>query len=307
MGKLDELEHRMGANADDSLTRVPATTAHQDSVVAMPERLKGLVKSRNAAEIPVDRIIADPNQPREIFDEESINRLAESLKVRGVLQPLWVRWDEGQICYILIAGELRWRAAMKAGLASVPCVIHEGGLDPGELLALQLIENCLREDLQPIEQAKGYRKLMELRGWSAGQLAEELHLPKSTITRALELLDLPAPVQDLVDRGDLAPSAACEVGRLERTEDQVELAERVVAEKLTRAKVVEAVRAKKEGRAAPVRSAKTEIRLDNGYKITVTGENADDGPEVLVEILRQAVRKLQAEIRAAAKGQGQAA
>src|SRR5512135_1638372 len=74
MGKLDELEHRMGANADDSVTRVPATTAHQDSVVAMPERLKGLVKSRNAAEILVDRIIADPNQPREIFDEESINR-----------------------------------------------------------------------------------------------------------------------------------------------------------------------------------------------------------------------------------------
>ncbi len=301
MKKLEELRRSMGANAADSLARGPAQAGEPERAMEVPERLLGLVKSRNAAEIALDRIIPDPDQPREAFEEESIDRLAGSLKSRGVLQPLRVRWSEEQSRYVLIAGERRWRAASRAGLSAVPCVIHESAIDPSELLALQLVENCLREDLQPIEQARGFRKLMDAQDWSARELARELSLPPSTVARALELLDLPAPVQSLVDRGDLAPSAACEVGRLERPEEQVALAEQAVAEKLTRDQVVAAVKSRKVGRKAPTRGTREEIRLDDGFRITVTGEGADGGRGVLIEVLRRAIRKLQAEERAAQK------
>jgi ParB family chromosome partitioning protein len=301
MKKLDELRRTLGANAADSLARGQAPAAEQEQAIEMPERLRGLAKSRNAAEIALDRIVPDPDQPREAFDEDAIDRLAGSLGARGVLQPLRVRWSEEKARYVLIAGERRWRAAARAGLTSVPCVIHEGSVDHHELLALQLIENCLREDLQPIEQARGFRKLMDAQGWSARELARELNLPPSTVARALELLDLPKPVQELVDRGALAPSAACEVGRLERPEEQVALAEQAVSERLTRDQVVAAVKSRKVGRAAPPRTTRAEIRLEDGFRITITGEGADGGRGVVIEVLRRAIRKLQAEERAAQK------
>ena len=143
MKKLDELRRSMGANAADSLACGPAQDGEPEAAMEVPERLRGLVKSRNAAEIALDRIVPDPDQPREAFDEESIDRLAGSLRTRGVLQPLRVRWSEEQSRYVLIAGERRWRAAARAGLSAVPCVIHETAVDHHELLALQLIENCL--------------------------------------------------------------------------------------------------------------------------------------------------------------------
>lgn len=300
MNKLDELRRTLGGNAADSLAHGPAPAIAVDPDAGMPERLKGLVKSKNTAEIPVDKIIHDPDQPREEFDEEALDRLAESLKDRGVLQPLRVRWDESMARYVLIAGERRWRAAAKAGLPAVPCVIHEGPIGSGELLALQLIENLLREDLKPIEQARGYRRLMETNDWSANRLAKELHLPGSTVARALELLDLPAPVQDLVEQGTLPPATACEIGRLgdHRAEDQIELARQTAEERLTRAAVVEAVKAKKVGQPAPAKAAKAEYRLDDGHKVSVTGSAVETGPEAVIEVLRRLIKKLQAEARA---------
>ena len=301
MGKLEDLKRISGANARHSLGLDDAGQGGPDPVgpVAVPERLVGVLKDKNSAAIPVDRIVPDPDQPREHFDEEAIGRLSESLKARGVLQPLRVRWDEARSRYVLIAGERRWRAARLAGLDRVPCVIHEGAVAADELLALQLIENVLREDLQPVEQAKGYRRLMETRGWSARELARELHLPPSNVHRALELLDLPAPVQDLVEQGSLAPATACEVGRLGegRADDQVELARRAAEEELTRAEVVEAVKARKAGRPAAERPAKLEIKFDDGQRVTVAGPAVATGPEAVVELLRRAIKKVQTEAK----------
>jgi ParB family chromosome partitioning protein len=246
MSKLDELSRRFGGFAEQSLAPL-APAGEPVRRAELPARLQGLVRSKDAAEISVDRISPDPNQPREVFDEEAIDRLATSLKARGVLQPLRVRWDEEQSCYVLIAGERRWRAAVKAGLARVPCVIHEGVVEATELLALQLIENVLREDLPPCALAKGYRRLMEARGWSAADLAQEIHVPHSTVLRTLELLQLPPRIQDLVERGELAPSAACEIGRLDQPEDQIAVAERAVVAGLTRAEVVAEVRSHRAG------------------------------------------------------------
>ncbi len=297
MGKRDALLKSAASHIDESVgTAVPS----QPSAVATsstPARWQGVVKSRSAVEIPLDKIERDPTQPREEFEPEALARLSESLRTRGLLQPIRVRWDESSNAYILIAGERRWRAAKMAGLSTMTAIVVEGELDQGERLAIQLIENCLREDLRPIEQARAYKRLMDLHGWSGNQLAKELAIAQGTVSRALSLLALPTGVQEKVEQGALAPSAAHEVAKLDDPVLQVEIAERVVAEKMTRDQVVEAVRAKKEGRELPSKSARVEIRLRDGSRIVLTGPAASAGPEAIASALRQGAKQVLAEAR----------
>ena len=205
--------------------------------------LQGVAKSKNAVEVPLDKIVPDPDQPREEFDPEALERLADSLKARGQLQPIRVRWDEARSKYVLICGERRWRAARIAEMTTMSCVVSEGPLDAGELLALQLVENCLREDLQPIEQARAFKALMDKNGWSGNQTAKALGIAQPTVVRALALLELPGLVQDQVEQGTLAPATAYEIGKVEDPETQQEIAARVVSEHLSRSEAIEAVRA----------------------------------------------------------------
>ena len=193
-------------------------------------------------EIPLDRLDRDPDQPREEFDEGALTRLAESMKAKGQLQPIRVRWDEGRGIFLIICGERRWKAARMAGMATMTAIVQEGTLDPGELLAVQLIENCLREDLRPVEQARAFRRLMETNGWTVSRVAEELHLSPAHVSKVLAMLDLPETVQAMVDAGQLAATTAYEIGKTESPNDQAELAARVVAEKLTRDEVRAAVK-----------------------------------------------------------------
>src|SRR3954449_977328 len=141
MGKLDELRRTAGANVKDSTgadrgQAVPAASGP-------PARWKGVERTRDAALIPVAMIVRDEGQPRTEFDPEELGRLADSLRNRGQLQPIRVRWDEGRGAYVILMGERRWRAAQLAGLDRLACVIHEGELGADERLALQLVENCL--------------------------------------------------------------------------------------------------------------------------------------------------------------------
>jgi ParB family chromosome partitioning protein len=187
-----------------------------------------------------------------------------------------------------------------AGLTTLSCIVVEGDLGDAERLSIQLIENALREDLRPIEQARAYQQLMEANGWSGNQLAKELHVAQAGVAKALALLNLPAPVQAQVDRGELPASVAYEVSRLEQPEEQAELAARVVAEKLTRDQVVDVVKARKEGRGARVPSTgRTEFRLRDGCKVTVAGL-PDDDPETVVARLKEALKAAQARAREAA-------
>src|SRR5262249_2306542 len=129
MAKLDELLRAAGGNAAESMGRAPATTMHGASppaAPATPARLQGITRSRDAAETPVTKMARDPGQPREEFDNESLTRLAESMRVRGQLQPIRVRWDDSLGKYVIICGERRWRAAELAGLATMSCIIVEG-------------------------------------------------------------------------------------------------------------------------------------------------------------------------------------
>ncbi len=170
MSKLDELRKSAGQNVKDS-TGGDRHAAPAPAASGPPPRWRGVVRSRDAAAIPLDMIVADPSQPRTEFDEEELARLAESLRTRGQLQPCRVKWVEEQGVYMVLVGERRMRAARLAGLATLDCVMVEEPIAADELLVIQLVENALREDLKPVEQARAYRRLMDAKSWSTRELA----------------------------------------------------------------------------------------------------------------------------------------
>lgn len=245
--KLDQIKNSLGGKMSESMgvgrtpvrLHAPGATAAADST---DERLRGIVRNKSAVEIPLDRIIRDDNQPREEFDQDALARLADSLRTRGQLQPIRVRWDEGRGVYVIICGERRWRAAAMAGMSRIACMIHEGPID---VLMVQLIENALREDLKPVEQAKAYQALIDRNGWEHQRLAAELSITGPTISRCLALLSLPPEVQVQVDQGKLSPSAAYEVAKLDDPVEQVAFAQTVIDGKLTKNQVIDAVKTKR--------------------------------------------------------------
>jgi ParB family chromosome partitioning protein len=306
MGKLDELMRSRGGNAAESLgggargTRVPAAAGAgaEQPGLSIPARLQGVVKLKGAVEIPVEKIHRDPNQPREEFDEAALGRLAESLRTRGQLQPIRVRWEDGtgagdgegqgQGRYLIVCGERRWRAAKMAGLMTLSAVVMEGEID---LLAVQLVENCLREDLRPIEQARAFRALKEAHGWSTRRLAEELALDHSGVAKQLLLLELPPVVQAEVDQGHLSPTTAYELTKVPDPEIQVELGRRAVAEKLTGAAVKDQIRAR--GKNPRPRLATAEYRARNGAVVLVSYPEGQAAAEAFIaEALGQVLRDL---------------
>jgi ParB family chromosome partitioning protein len=292
MGKLDELRRGAGGNAAESMggrDRRDLPQAAAAAGRAEKPRYQGLERLKGANEIAIDRLTRDPSQPREIFDEASLQELVESIESLGVLQPVRVRWDEELVMYVIIAGERRLRAAKMAGLKSIPCVVQEGELTESQRLIEQLAENIIRADLQPVEQAKAFRRLMDLNGWSARQLAREMHIADANIVRALALLDLPEGVQMQVETGQLAPSVAYEVSRLDNPEEQVSLAERIVAEKLTRDQAIAEVQARKSGQTGTVKRAKQEFRREDGTRITISGPAAAAGRKTLIAALQWAL------------------
>lgn len=302
MSKLDEMRRMTAGNVDDSMGvgRVVVHGAQASAGPSAPARWQGVAKSKNAAEIPVAKIGPDPDQPREEFDAAALQRLAESLKARGQIQPISVRWIEERGQYVIVCGERRWRAAALAGLSTMSCVVLDRPVPPGELLALQLVENLLREDLKPIEQARAYRSLMDGNGWSVSQVARELAVDHSNVSRALALLTLPGEVQGQVEQGALSPATAYEVSKLEDPDAQAKVAARVVAEGLSRAETVEAVRkasrAPAKGRGGKLKPRPTSrlIRAGDGYRLCVERKRGID-PVGLAEALREALAIVEAE------------
>ncbi|MEO5640626.1 MAG: ParB/RepB/Spo0J family partition protein [Sphingomicrobium sp.] len=151
-------------------------------------------------EISVGLIYPNPNQPRARFDEAAIDELAESIRERGVISPILVRPVDGG--YQLIAGERRWRAAQKAQLHAIPALIKE--LDDSSSAEVALIENIQREDLNAIEEADGYRKLIERHGHTQEQLGKLVSKSRSHVANLLRLLDLPTEVREMLIAGELS-------------------------------------------------------------------------------------------------------
>lgn len=154
--------------------------------------------------VRIDLITPSPFQPRRSFDEGKIEELAASIRNQGIIQPLVIRRKENH--YELIAGERRWRAAMKAGLTEVPAVIRDAS--DNEALQLALVENLQREDLNPIEEASGYRRLQEEFHWSQEETADKVGKSRPAIANSLRLLSLPNEVQQEIAQGNLPAGQA---------------------------------------------------------------------------------------------------
>ena len=155
--------------------------------------------------LPVSQIESCPGQPRHVFDPEKLEELAESIRQHGVIQPLTVRRLSSGY-YQIIAGERRWRAAKLAGLSDIPAVVIEA--DDRKAMELAMIENLQREDLNPIEEAQGYRALVTAFGLTQEQAAQRVGKSRSAVTNALRLLDLEPDILDLVESGGLTAGHA---------------------------------------------------------------------------------------------------
>lgn len=179
--------------------------------------------------VSIQEVHPNPNQPRTHFNETQLQELSESIREHGVLQPLLVRKSpEG---YEIIAGERRYQAAKIAGIDELPVIIKD--VDDQEMLALALIENLQRSDLNPIEEAKGYRQLIQASGMTQEALSKAVSKSRSAITNSLRLLDLPEVVQDMLYDGKLSAGHARAILAVPFEDARIKLAEKVVAEGLS--------------------------------------------------------------------------
>lgn len=177
---------------------------------------------------PIEKILARRDQPRRSFDTEALDELAQSIREQGVIQPLVVRRvDDG---YEIIAGERRWRAAQRAGLHDVPVVIKD--VSPDRAFEMALVENLQREDLNPLERAEAYRRLVEEHGLKQEQLAKRVGKGRSTIANSMRLLALPEDVRLLLDAGALSEGHARALLTVRDPDDLSSLARRVVKQEL---------------------------------------------------------------------------
>jgi ParB family chromosome partitioning protein len=250
------------------------------------------------AELPLDRIRPNPDQPRRRFDEETLEALAASFREVGVLQPVVVRPADETGDYTLVAGERRCRAARLAGMEAIPAVIRDvrAGLDS---LADALIENVQREDLSPLEEAAAYQQLLEDFGMTHEQVADRVGKSRTTVTNTIRLLQLPPDIQGLVERGELTSGHA---RALLGAEDEVyatRTARLAASEGWSVRQVEEAVReraggsvrkpARRGGRVRPAAIIELEERLsdrletkvkitytEKGGKLTVNYVSLDD-------------------------------
>ena len=172
----------------------------------------------------------NPLQPRKDFDPEGLQALADSIAAHGLIQPLTVREIEGGY-YQIIAGERRWRAARQAGLQEVPVLVIEA--DDRKVMELALVENLQREDLNPMEEAQGYRTLMDEYGMTQVEIAEKLGKPRPTIANSLRLLSLSEELAELVRSGKLSPGHARVLLGLKDEKQRLQAAQRIIALQLS--------------------------------------------------------------------------
>ena len=220
---LDEDDHVIIKEVKEREVKVKATSSSDEK----HEEDVNLTDKKN--EVPLISIQPNPDQPRTYFKKEEIEELAASIEREGLLQPILVRpVGKG---YQIIAGERRWQACKSLGLSSVPVCIREANDD--KVLELALIENIQRSDLNPIEEAYGYRRLMERRGMTQSEVAEAVSKGRSTIANALRLLELPEEAQQLLFEEKISAGHARAILAIPTKEGREKLTARMVKERIS--------------------------------------------------------------------------
>lgn len=259
----------------------------QAGAAAAPAPASG-ARGDGVASIPIEDILPDRSQPRRHFDETRILELANSIRSKGVIQPVLVRRDGDK--YRLIAGERRWRAAQKAGLHKVPVVIRDA--DDAEALEVAIIENIQRADLSPVEEALAYERLMKEFGHTQEQLGQIVGKSRSHVANLLRLLTLPPPVQEMLNDGRLTMGHA---RALVTAANPLALAQQIVRENLTVREVEDLAREQKPGAAKPgakrnassaakdpdIAALEADLSEAVGYKVVIE-DNGKGGGELRI-------------------------
>jgi ParB family chromosome partitioning protein len=187
------------------------------------------ITTSTPSELDIDKVTPDPNQHRKVFIEETLDELAASIKLHGILQPIVVREVEGN--YVIIAGERRWRAAKRAGLEKVPVIVRE--LTDREAAELALIENLQREDLNPVDEAEGYATLINTFGITQEEAADRVGRSRPTVANALRLLKLPAACLEALKDKRISAGHARAILSLKTEPDMNELLYDIIDDELS--------------------------------------------------------------------------
>ncbi|MGF6376382.1 ParB family chromosome partitioning protein [Clostridiales Family XIII bacterium PM5-7] len=223
--------------------------------------------------ISINDIKPNENQPRKVFNEEKIAELAASIIEHGIIQPLVVRKKEA--AFEIVAGERRWRAARKAGLKEVPCIVREFSDEENMLIAI--IENMQREDLNPIEEAEGLHQMIKTYGLTQEEVSKSVSKSRPYITNALRLLKLPEEIQTFVGEGIMSTGHARALISVEDKKVQAELCKKIIEEGLSVRKIEELVANIGKPKKRPVKKVKNadtvlverELKEIYGTKVTV--------------------------------------
>ena len=228
-------------------------------------------------EIPVGELDPNPDQPRQSFDQESIGQLADSIRDQGVLQPLLVVPASGGR-YRIIAGERRYRASRIAGLETVPCIVKD--IDVIRQMEIALIENLQREDLNPMEAARGIQALMKQCGYTQEKVSTRLGKSRPAVANLLRLLSLPEEVTEMVRDGLISAGHARVLAGIRSAEEQIRLAKRAADEGMSVRRLEQLAAAAKEkpvkkrravSLPAELGELQEKIRLKTGLKSALTG------------------------------------
>jgi len=254
------------------------------------------VAAEETNEVPIDLIDPGFSQPRTFFDESALDELTKSIVSNGVVQPVLVR-RKGER-YELIAGERRWRAAQRAGLTRVPAVIRDVSDD--KVLELALIENIQREDLNPIEEARAYRKLIDTLGLTQETAAERVGRDRSYVTNYLRLLKLPEDIQELLQSGRISTGHARTLLGLEHPDLQRRIARRIIDQDLSVRKTEQLVRlsgnppaargvsASARQSDANIRAAESKLRRQFGTKVSIVEASGGSAGRIEIEFYSDA-------------------
>jgi ParB/RepB/Spo0J family partition protein len=270
MGKAAKLKEAFGASISDSMRENVAEPdktpikLHRET----PTRIDGVNRLGGAMSLALHRIKPDPSQPRKVFGAAELQDLADSIREFGVLQPIRVRWDEASGHWIIVNGERRYRACMLLGMDLVPAVEGKSG-DAGTTLAEQLIENCVRTDLSPIEQSEALGRLLELTGWSISEAARRLGLSKAHVSKMKAIDELPPETKREAAQQQLGYVATYEKAREQKAARRTSVAP-----------------------TPRKRTSRLEIDVEGG-RVAVALDEPDATPERFKKALREALKGAQ--------------
>jgi ParB family chromosome partitioning protein len=263
MAKKQALGRGLGAILPPTAESGLETKADEATIYQFDEQARG----RRVAEIELDQIRPNPYQPRENFDEQTLSELAASISEHGLIQPITVR-IVGPRRYEIISGERRYRASRLAGLQAIAAYIREA--DDEDLLEWSLVENIQRQDLDPIEEAQGYQRLMEECDLTQAQVAVRVGKDRSTVANALRLLRLPPTVQKALRDGQISAGHGRVIVSLGDPDQQVARADQIIAKGMSVRSAEEYVREATAPRKPKSRSVQARPALTDAEQAQLT-------------------------------------